>query len=123
MMWDNNHVTKSKHSRAYLVAVHCALGAVMAALFALSFGYVVMLLWNAVMPTVIAAHSITYWQSVGLLVLARILVGGIGRHGGEHGHGHRPRREAWREYDEWWRQAGKQSFETFAGSQDERKGK
>jgi len=120
MIWNHEHGAESKHGRTYLVVVHVAFGVVMASLLALVFGYFVMLLWNAVMPAVLAAHLITYRQSVWLLVLARILVGGIGHHGG--GHGHRPRGEAWREYDEWWRETGKQSFENFAGNQDERKG-
>jgi hypothetical protein len=48
-------------------------------------GYVVMTLWNAVLPAVTGLHAITYVQALGLLVLSRILVGGLrgwGRRGG-----------------------------------------
>jgi hypothetical protein len=40
-------------------------------------GYVVMTLWNAVLPAVTGLHSITFVQAVGLLVLSRILFGGL----------------------------------------------
>jgi hypothetical protein len=121
MMWDHQQSAESKHGRAYLVTVHIAFGVVMAGLLALVFGYFVMLLWNAVMPAVIAARSITYWQSVALLAIARILIGGLGCHGSGHGRS-RQRSEAWREYDEWWRATGKKSFEESAGGGSERKG-
>ncbi len=114
-MWEHKHGwDESKHSKVYLVVVHGAFAVVMAALLALGFGYLVMLLWNAVLPAVSAVHHITYWQSVGLLLLARILVGGFGRHGHGHGHGSRQRREAWRDYEAWWRETGRQSFDDFS---------
>ena len=120
MNWNHQHVADSKHGRAYLIVVHIAFAVGMAGLLALLFGYFVMLLWNAVMPAVIAVHSITYWQSVGLLALARILAGGIRGHGDVHGFAHRQRREAWREYEEWWCATGKKSFEESIGQKRER---
>lgn len=51
--------------------------------------WVVMLLWNWLMPMIFHLGVITYWQSLGLLVLAKILFGGHG-HGG---HMHRFHRE------------------------------
>lgn len=48
-------------------------------------GYVVMALWNAVLPAVTGLHAITFVQALGLLVLSRILFGGLrgwGRRGG-----------------------------------------
>lgn len=38
---------------------------------------VVMLLWNAIIPTVIGWSVINYWQALGLIVLCRILFGGF----------------------------------------------
>jgi hypothetical protein len=54
---------------------------------------VVMLLWNAVVPGIFAAApQIDYLHALGLLVLCRILFGGLRGHGGwhrrMHGHGH-----------------------------------
>jgi hypothetical protein len=46
------------------------------------FGAAVMLLWNALMPPLFALPQIGYLQAAGLLILARLLFGGIG--GGWH---------------------------------------
>lgn len=64
------------------------------------FGWIVMLLWNWLMPEIFGMPSIGFWQAVGLLVLCRILFGGIGGHGHHHGHGmchgrHSKLRERW----------------------------
>lgn len=39
-------------------------------------------LWNGVLTDVLGVKAITYWQALGLLVLARILFGGFPRRGG-----------------------------------------
>jgi hypothetical protein len=45
-------------------------------------GYLVMELWNAVLPAVTGLHAITFPQALALLVLSRILFGGLrGRRG------------------------------------------
>lgn len=46
--------------------------------FLTAFGYIVMLLWNAILPDVLNAKPINFWQSLGLLALAKILFGGFG---------------------------------------------
>jgi len=43
-----------------------------------AFSAVVMLLWNALMPQIFALAQISYLQAAGLLVLARLLFGGMG---------------------------------------------
>jgi hypothetical protein len=40
-------------------------------------GLVLMLLWNSVVTDIFAIKAIGYWQSVGLIVIARILLGGF----------------------------------------------
>ena len=52
--------------------------AVVAIAFALAVGWIVMWLWNAILPSVANVKPLTYWQAVGLLVLSRILFGGFG---------------------------------------------
>lgn len=47
-------------------------------------GAVVMGLWNALLPDLFGWHVIGYWQAVGLLVLSKILLGGL-RGGSGHG--------------------------------------
>jgi ABC-type multidrug transport system fused ATPase/permease subunit len=39
---------------------------------------VAMWLWNALMPDIFALPALNYWQTAGLLVLARIFLGGLG---------------------------------------------
>jgi hypothetical protein len=53
-----------------------------AMLVAVVLSLVVMSLWNWLMPALFALHRIGFWQALGLLVLAKILFGGLrGRHG------------------------------------------
>ena len=44
-------------------------------------GEIVKLLWNWLLPPLFSVRQITFWQGLGILILARILFGGIGRHG------------------------------------------
>jgi hypothetical protein len=46
------------------------------------FGYVVMSLWNWLMPAIFGLKPVTFLQALGLLVLGKILFGGFHRHGG-----------------------------------------
>jgi Ca2+/H+ antiporter, TMEM165/GDT1 family len=39
--------------------------------------YVVQLLWNGVLTQIVSVNPITYWQAFGLLLLAKILFGGL----------------------------------------------
>lgn len=48
------------------------------------FGFLVMNLWNWLVPPVFGLHAITFWQALGLLILSKILFGGFS---GRHGHG------------------------------------
>jgi Ca2+/H+ antiporter, TMEM165/GDT1 family len=41
-------------------------------------GFIVMSLWNAILPGATGWHRITYLQALGLLLLAKILFGGLG---------------------------------------------
>lgn len=54
----------------------------------------VMLLWNALLPSILGVTTITFWQAVGILALSRLLFGGRGgggRHRGRKGR----KREHW----------------------------
>ena len=56
------------------------------------FGFVVMSLWNCLLPGIIGVGTITFWQALGILVLSKILFGGFHGHGGpskwHHSHHH-----------------------------------
>lgn len=75
---------KKKRFCCHLLIVPVVIAAVTAA---------VMLLWNCLIPSIVGWASITYWQALGLIVLCRLLLGGIGRHGmfgRGHCHPHHP---------------------------------
>ena len=62
-------------------------GVALATVFAFLFGWLVMFLWNSTLVPVFSISTITYWQAVGLLILARLLVGGLGhKHEGPQKH-------------------------------------
>ena len=44
--------------------------------------WLVLLLWNWLLPPLFGFHPITFWQAFGVLILSRILFGGFGRHTG-----------------------------------------
>ena len=46
------------------------------------FGLVTMHLWNWLIPTIFDLTPITFTQALGLVILSKILFGGIHRHGG-----------------------------------------
>jgi hypothetical protein len=77
-------------------------------------GWMVMLLWNAVMPAILTnLHPIDYWHAVGLLILCRILFGGFRDGGRSH------RRRHWRRWEAMTREERnqfKRSFETLSGA-------
>ena len=52
---------------------------VLALVAAALMSFVVMRLWNWVMPPVFGLHEIGYWQALALLALTRILFGGFRR--------------------------------------------
>ncbi len=49
------------------------------------FGWVVMLLWNWLMPEIFGLMRLSYWQAWGLLILSSILFKGIPSGGGSDG--------------------------------------
>jgi MFS family permease len=63
------------------------------ALFITIGGYVVMHLWNWLLPALFGWRLITFWQGLGLLVLCRILFGGFRLHGPGHSNFRRRMRE------------------------------
>lgn len=64
-------------------------------------GGLVMWLWNWLVPAIFDLPELTFWQSMGLLVLCRLLVGNIGfgghhhHHAGSHGCGKNKLRQRW----------------------------
>ena len=106
------------------------LGAIAAAVFALVFGYLIMLLWNWLMPTIFGLTTITFWQAVGIAFLARLIFGG-GKHSSNHSkhskyskynkfrhYKNQEYKDAfknvdWRHFGDYWVKEGKQSYNDF----------
>lgn len=52
--------------------------AILGVLFITAFGYLLMYLWNWLMPLIFGLPVITFWQALGLCLLSKILFGGFG---------------------------------------------
>jgi hypothetical protein len=59
------------------------------------FGFAVMWLWNWLMPDLFGLRPIGFWQAFGLLVLARVLFGGVRGGSGRHMRWRHRMRERW----------------------------
>lgn len=109
-------------------------GALVASVFALFFGWIVMIVWNWIMPDIFGLKVIGYWQGFGLVLLSRLLVGGIGPRGMHGHHGHHGRHGKCgdtvvghvkkhfgkdccsNEYEKFWEAEGRAAFEKFRNS-------
>ena len=59
------------------------------------FGFMVMSLWNCLMPTLFGWRLISFWQALGLLLLSKILFGGFRGRPVQHLHWRRRMMERW----------------------------
>ena len=85
--------TKTGKRKFYLAK---ALFFIMVAIaMALLLGWIVMVLWNAILPDVAGVKPLNYWQAIGLFILSRILFGGF-RFGSRRNKGRRFQ-EKWNE--------------------------
>jgi hypothetical protein len=79
-------------------------------------GFVVMHLWNWLMPAVFGLKTITFLQAIGLLLLSKILLGGF------HKHGHGGRREWKRHMEDRWGKMSTEERERFRAGMRGRRG-
>jgi len=74
------------------------MGFVLLGLLALvAFGFATMYLWNWLVPELFNGPVITFWQTVGLLALSKILFSGFGKGGGCRHHHGGPGKPYWKE--------------------------
>jgi len=94
-------------------------------LFIFIAGFVIMLLWNWIMPAVFGLGEITFWMALGILLLSRILFGSF------HHDKNRTMKRRFVDvhhkgpgYSEWWEKEGKNNYEKFKQekSSDEKAG-
>ena len=113
------------------------MGLAIAGLFALAFGLLLKALWNWLMPAIFGLGAITYWQAVGLFILAKLLFTGLhGHHGSHHEHEFPRKFKTWREwhdshhagkkhlpeekieaYHEYWEKEGENAFNSWLDKQ------
>ena len=62
---------RSKPAKVFMILV-CIVA------FISLFSFIVMKLWNAILPDVLHVSAINFWQAMGILVLSKILFGGFG---------------------------------------------
>ncbi len=88
-------------------------------------GYIVMRLWNWLMPELFGLPLVSYWQAVGILILAKIFFGfgggnGPGKHSKKKGESFsgncRPMRKdfsKWKHYDAFWKEEGEEAYKAY----------
>jgi len=59
------------------------------------FVWLVMLLWNALIPELFNGPVLSYWQTAGIFILSKILLSGFGG-GGSHKSSDRKNKSSWR---------------------------
>lgn len=103
------------------------LGVIGISALAILFGFVIMWLWNWLMPELFGLSELTYWQAVGLFILFKILLGSCGGSGGgdckKHKSHKRSKHECgsdskdsffkWKHYDKFWKEEGKQAYNDY----------
>ena len=126
------HHSFGHHSPVSRIIAMTIGGVVVSSIFALVFSWLVMFLWNWLMPSIFNLKTITYWQGFGIILLAKLLFGGI-HHGCRKHHSrfmHHPRFHHggsadedefvpcgdfrnWKHYRQYWKERGKMDFENY----------
>ncbi|MCB0372296.1 MAG: hypothetical protein KDD31_04755 [Muricauda sp.] len=88
--------------------------------------YVLMRLWNWLMPDIFGLGTITFWQALGILVMAKIIFGfgggGKNKGGSHHKVKHRSSHKCssmrrdfdeWKHYDQFWKEEGEEAFKAY----------
>lgn len=60
-----------KHKKGWIFLLLCP------PLIFLAVTWIVMSLWNCLLPEILGVKSITFWQAMGILILSKILFGGF----------------------------------------------
>ena len=81
------------------------------------FGFVVMWMWNWLMPSIFGLRLITFWQALGLVILSKILFGGLHHgHGARRKHWRRRMQERWEKMTPEEREKFREGIEGFCGA-------
>jgi hypothetical protein len=126
MIWSQFSTLPKIYRIPLIAAGVIVLGAVVLGVF----GYAVMWLWNHVLAAVLDVPSITFWQALGLFLLAKLFFGfGGGTQGGapkqaQHKRHREPATVATTDerlptddlFKQYWRDEGKRAYEAYLAS-------
>lgn len=106
------------------------LGAIGITGLAILFGFVIMWLWNWLMPLIFGLTTLTFWQAVGLFILFKLLLGGIGGGTSSHKTSDKSKHKCksnsksdfskWKDYDKFWEEEGDELFNEYLKRQKEK---
>lgn len=127
----NNYFKHKMRGKSPAVIVGMVLfGIVFITGMAILFGYIIMWLWNTLMPELFDLPTLTYWQAVGLFILAKIL---FGFGGGGSSHSNKSEYKdmeckkekkdkfnfsKWAHYDEFWKEKGEAAYHEFIAQKE-----
>ncbi len=87
---------------------------------AILFGFILMWLWNWLMPEIFGLPFITYWQAVGLFIISKIFIGGCGSGGGSSkknkdckDDSNKNEFSRWKHYGKFWEEKGEDLYEEY----------
>ncbi|KAA1246007.1 hypothetical protein [Aquimarina sp. RZ0] len=99
---------------------------------AILFGFVIMWLWNWLMPEIFGLTTLTYWQSVGIFILLKLLLGGCGSsHSSKKSSNDSSKKETdnaksdfskWKYYEKFWEEEGDEYYKQYIKRQLEQPG-
>ena len=106
-------------------AFYALMAAAAVIVFGTLFGLLVQFLWNATLVELLGAGEISFWQAIGVLVLAKLFFG-FGNTGSSSGKSKKKKgqasdddglmkEQAFRDY---WEREGKEAFEAYKSSRD-----
>lgn len=90
--------------------------------------YLLMRLWNWLMPDLFGVGTVTYWQALGIFIIAKLLFGFGGGGGGKSksSSSHKTKIKSsnkctpwrrdfdeWKHYDQFWKEEGEEAFKAY----------
>jgi hypothetical protein len=112
-------------------------GIFIAVLLGLALGWLVQFLWNATLAVIFGIPQITYWQAVGLFILAKLFFS-LGHHRGQDLH-HKKVDNRWHRwigvandetvdlpedttfFKKYWQEKGREAFEEYVKQENDKK--
>lgn len=115
------HKLRSKNP--VIVVLWVLFFAVLFVAFIALFGFVFQYLWNWLMPDIFGLTTVTYWQAIGLIILSKIIFGGIGGDksnskceiddSSKRKKSSKKDFSKWELYDSYWKEEGELAYEQF----------